>query len=424
MEVKTWDVAIVSAFGRSDWLAAELQSQGLSVFLIDVTSRLGNWPPEDIEGPFGLFMMEDYNQGFLECITHLDKFLTTESGFTVWTSEGPLELKSAVTAFRFLKLGLHEKIWDMLSDPGLASKYKNESFQKTWLLGLAHQLASTTYHPNKLAANEGEALALLKSFLVRSTTRQGFEKSLSWVQSKGVKVTSKTEILDVALSGRRQLTGFELKGEVSGFVRFDNLIWNLTSEETYFMSERIGKKLFPQGIIESNWSWVRFRMNVKDCLEISTIPEHICLIEDIAAPWTHDNFCLLQKTTVKENIDVWVRLPSVQRFNKEYLKEMGQRLTQLLISKMPLSFPEVQTYPQEYYYTYKELGAPRFPVYLSEDKASRKYTFFQNLYRDGFEVWQNFTRDCQYRYQSKLKDDLVKAWREAQLKKKEKELRA
>lgn len=415
MEVKIWDAVIVSAFGRGNWLAVELREQGLNVFLVDVTSSLGNWPTEDLEGPFGVFMLKDFKQSFQDYIHSLGPFENIASGFAIWTSEGPLELRSPVTSHRFKKMGLHSKIWEVLNQQSTAQKFINEPFEKIWPLGLSHQMASTTYHPNKTAAQSGTAAPVLDPFLIRKSSKEGYDKSLSWVESKGVKVSRDPEILDIALGGRRRLEALELKGP--GVFRFENLIWSLSSEETYYLNDRIAKKIFPQGALESTWSWLRFRLKVKPTLEIDMIPSHVCIIDDLAMPWTHENFCLLQKSA-SGSLDAWIRLPSVQRFNKEYLKEMGQRICRLFGEKVPPSMPEVESYPQEYYLTYKELGAPRFPIFLPDDDSTRRYSFFENLYRDGFEVWNNFTRDSQAQAQSNLRDEVVKVWRQDQLKKK------
>jgi hypothetical protein len=424
MEVKTWDAVVVSAFGRGHWLAVEMQSQGLSVFLLDVSSKLGNWPPEDIEGPFGLFMQEQYEQTYQEYLSHFDNYAATEGGFAVWTSQGPLEFKSSLTNYRFQKLGLDPHIRDLLTNQNLAAKSAEENFEKTWPLHLAHQLASTTYQPNRKGSTSGQALPLLSTFLVRSASRAKADHSLEWAESKGVSTSNTSEILDVALAGRKEVSGLELKGQPSGVVRFKNLVWSLTSEETYFMNERVGQKLFPHGYIESTWAWMRFRVKVKDCHEIEVMPPNVCLIKDLGAPWTHENLCIIQKTAVKENLDVWIRIPTVQRFNKEYLKDMGERVVKILSENIPPADPEIQAYPQPYYYTYKELGGPRFPVFDEKDNPSRRYSAFHNFYRDGYEAWSNLTRDSQYIRQSEIRDEIVKQWKQEQLKKREKELRS
>ena len=189
MEVAPWDVFIISAFGRGDWLAVELKTSGLSVALIDVSAQMGNWPIEDIAGPFGFFMLEKYQQSFLEYISHRGNHTTVESGFTVWTGDGPIEMKSAVTAYRFAQLGLHPKMRELLNGYEiLNSKDKmvlqNGPFQEVWPLNLAYQLASTTYQPNRTALTGEGPLPLMHSFLVHRPTRDGYERSLKWERAQ------------------------------------------------------------------------------------------------------------------------------------------------------------------------------------------------------------------------------------------------
>ncbi len=424
MEVAPCDVFIVSAFGRGDWLAVELKKSGMSVAFIDVSAQLGNWPVEDITGPFGLFMLERYHQSYLEYISQIGNFSAVESGFTVWTSDGPIEMKSPVTAYRFSQMGLHPQVRDFLShyetfDLKNKKALQNESFQRVWPLNLAHQLGSTTYMSNRTALEGDSSLPINQSFLVNRPGRDVFERSLKWVESHGIKVFTGGKIVDIAILGRHALAGVEIQGPQAGFFKFDNLVSCISSEETYFIDERLGKKLFPQGAMECHWSWMRFRLKVENCGEISSLPQHLCWITDVMEPWTHENLCLLQKTALLENLDAWVRVPTVQRFNKDYLTNLGARILRNFEEKIPLSKPEILTYPQAYYYTYKDLGPPRFPVYLAEDSASRRSRFFKNFFRDGFEVWNQFSLDHQFDAQIQLRNKIVDQWQQLQIKKKE-----
>ena len=423
MEIKAWDVFIISAFGRGDWLAVELKAAGLSVALMDVSAQLGNWPMEDIAGPFGLFMLEKYQQNFLEYISHLGNHAVVENGFTVWSGDGPIEMKSPVTAYRFSQLGFNPQLRDILSSSRVLSEkdksnLQDGSFEAIWPLNLAAQMASTTYRPNRTALSGSQFLPLMNSFLVSRPSRDGMDRSLKWVESHGIKVFTGAQVLDVAMAGRRQLTGVELKGPEAGFFRFENLVSSLSSEETYYLNERLGKKLFPQGAIDCSWSWMRFRLKVKNCLEVNSLPRHLCWISDVMEPWTHENLCILQKTASAENLDAWVRVPTVQRFNKDYLTNLGDKLVRNFEQKIPLSKPEVLTYPQAYYYTYKDLGPSRWPVHLSEDAKSRQASFFNNFFRDGTEVWGQFSLDSQYDYQILLRNRIFEQWQQKQIKKK------
>jgi len=185
-------VILVSAFGRGHWLAASLAQEGIKTILIDVSSKLGVWPAEDIEGPFGFFRTEKITESQVERLHSEDSFEEVADGFSLWLKSGPLELKGPLTKFRIEKSSLHPQIKDfILHNSEIKNKniYKNNlSFSEAWLLHLAHQWASSTYAPNAHALQEGRALPLLSSFFVRRATRGGYEKSFQWLESKGVEV--------------------------------------------------------------------------------------------------------------------------------------------------------------------------------------------------------------------------------------------
>src|SRR4051794_13320435 len=99
------DVAIVSAFGRGNWLAAELADLGLKVSLVDVSEALGRWTPEDWEGPFGLLKAEFLKTSQLERLNEEDYFDSVDEGFVVWLKDGPLDLKGPLTAYQMERRG-------------------------------------------------------------------------------------------------------------------------------------------------------------------------------------------------------------------------------------------------------------------------------------------------------------------------------
>ncbi|MGZ3745563.1 MAG: hypothetical protein ACXWRA_17280, partial [Pseudobdellovibrionaceae bacterium] len=415
--------------GRGYWLAAELQRENIPVVLLDVTSKLGVWPPEDLEGPFGFFQPEEMTDSQGERIFSEDPFESVDQGFTLWVEDGPLELKSSLTEYRLQKNNQNKEVCESLR-AGKAG-YKNlaglqkwaaENFEASWIMHLAHQWSATTYVPSARASLLGKALKLMNPFFIRKATRAGQQKSLEWLRKKKVEVYQKTEILDLSFENSKAISGVEIHGERSGLMHVDQIVWMLNSEESYFVTPKIAKNLFPEGPLEPEWCWVRYRLKMSTCPERDSLPIHLLLLTQVTSPWTHQNLMVLQRTALEDQFDVWIRIPNVQRFNKEYLRIRGEKVMEILRERLPLALPEIQSYPQEFYYTYSQIGPSCFPVYGEGLEPRRCHTKFKNINLDGSEIWKNYSWDEQFENQGLIRDSLLKWWKLLQLRK-EKERR-
>lgn len=428
MDLNT-SVLIVSAYGRGSWLAAELQHENIPVVLIDVTAKLGVWPAEDIEGPFGFFRSEEMKDSQSERIFSEDAFESVDQGFTIWLPDGPLELKSSLTDYRLAKHKQNKEVCNALMSgkanyKNLAGiqKWASENFKKSWIMHLAHQWGATTYVPSTRASLSGRALKLMNPFSIRKATRAGQQKSNEWLKDKSVEVYQQTEILDLSFENKKKISGIEIHGGRSGLMHVQQLVWMLSSEESFFVAPKIAKSLFPEGALEPEWCWVRYRLKMSGCPERDALPLHVLLVDQITSPWTHQNLMVVQRTASDDQFDIWIRIPNVQRFNKEYLRIRGEKLMEILGKRMPLVLPEIQSYPQEFYYTYSQIGPSSFPVYGQGGEGRRRKIGFSNVYLDSPETWKNFSWDEQFESQSLIRDSLRKWWKLLQ-QKKEKEPR-
>ncbi|WII70977.1 hypothetical protein QJS83_10945 [Bdellovibrio sp. 22V] len=416
-------VILISAFGRGHWLAAALAQEGIKTTLVDVSSKLGVWPSEDVEGPFGFFRNERISESQLERLYADDPYEEVSNGFTLWLSQGPFECKGPTTKFKIDTSTLAPPIKEYLLGGvgGKAAKtlYKNLdafNFEKSWLLHLGHQWAGTTYKANAQAAHVGASLPLFSSYLVRRATRNGLEKSLEWLATKGVEVLRPQQIVDVSFGGGKSITGLELAGEKQGLFRLEQIVWMLSSEETYYLNERLGKYFFPEGPLEPEWCWVRYRLGLQQCFERDHLPLHTVVMADLDSPWTHENMMILQRTTLADQFDVWMRIPTVQRFNKEYLTTRSLRMNKHLAERMSLCDPQVLSFPQEYYYTYAQLGASRFPVFGEKQTSRRGKVLFSNLHLDGPEVWPHYSWGSYFEQHESIQASIVQWWKEKLLR--------
>lgn len=408
-----YDAVIVSAFGRGHWLAAELQRERLRVLLLDVTSRLGVWPVEDGEGPFGVARLERFSESFLERLNHDDPVETVETGWTFWLPEGPIEFKGPLTRFHAEKLGLPPAWLEALSK---GERYGDETaferdFPGHWLQGFAQQLGATRYRPSALALAGGRPLPLTANFGVKFASRQGLASNLDWLRQKGVTVSDRTEVLDVAFLSRKEVSGLELKGEFSGLVRSAGFLWTLTGGETHFLSPKLAEHLYPKGLIEPSWCWVRYRLLARVHPELERLPLHTVLIEDPEKPWAHSNVLILMKTPAEGRLDGWIRIPAGQRFNRDYLVEHGRRLVETLSRRLPLSHPEIQSLPQEGSYTFQELGPPRVPIWDAGDNPESGRRDAVNVFFESPENRENHSLDSEFDQQKALRDRVVAWWK-------------
>ncbi|MGE3759356.1 MAG: hypothetical protein AB7H97_16455, partial [Pseudobdellovibrionaceae bacterium] len=328
MESKNADAIVVSAYGRGHALAADLALQGMAITLLDVSHRLGRWSSDDWEGPFGYFRSEKFSGLQIERLIEEDMPLEVPQGFTVWLKSGPLDLKSSLTQHRLKSLGVEKENLAYMSEhdsqqgqkkESLRTLLENQKFASNWISRLAHFYSSTRMSNHASSLYVGDPVNLTSPFYIRYGTRPGFEKSLNWVSLKGVKVIPKADIVDVAFKDMRVVEGLEIRSEHAGLLRADQVVWCLSSEETKFVSDRLQKTLFPHGHIEADWSWVRYRLRFSALPERDILPPHFVLIEDLESPWTHENFSIVRRTTLADCFDIWMCVPSLHRFQKQYL---------------------------------------------------------------------------------------------------------
>lgn len=400
-------VVIVSAFGRGRWLAADLAKEGIRTALFDVTPKLGRWPAEDVEGPFGYFSFDGLNEMQLEQISQDDPLQEIINGLTFWFDHGPLEMRGPITQFKL------EKIRQIASEKNHG---KLNEFDRLWLEHFSHQWAGTTYVGNGRGASEGAPLSLKNPFYIRKVSEKGLHKAIHYLEKRGVEIHQPQNIVDASFGVGRSFSGLEISGTKQGLFKLEQIVWTLTSEETYFLNERLGRYIFPDGPLEPEWCWVRYRVALQTCLEVEMLPPHLVIINDLYSPWTHENLLIVQKALGSIQYDTWIRIPNVQRFNREYLTMRGDHIKKLLSSKLPLAKPEILSFPQEYYVTHVDLGASRFPVFGELQKKRRGQNLFGNLHLDGPEVWPHYSAEAQFVHQMSIKNKVIAWWKEKLLR--------
>lgn len=419
METKA-DVVVISAFGRGNWMAAELAGIGLETHLIDVSDLMGRWAPEDWEGPFGLFHSEFLSPSLMTRLHEEDYFDPVDEGFVVWLKDGPIDTLGPHAAYLLERKNvtkeqqeyLHK--FDHLKGRNL-HKLREEiarlPFRESWFVHLAHVLGSAVHYDNADALQAPRPLPVLSPLSIRRVTRRGYEKSLEWVRSRKVRVFEKAKLKDFSVNSRF-FQSLEIESpEWSGVLIGEQVIWCLTSAETARLQKHFGEELFSGEALASEWSWVRYRYQLKNEGLLEVIPKKFVMIEDLELAWTHANMALVQKTVSEQDFDVWMKVPTQHRFHRGYLENLGEEMRTLLAGRIPRSEPKLVSMPQDYHYDESTLGPSRYPVYNRAQLKKLPRKAWINLHYDGPECWELLDWNGVYLHQQTILS-AIKSWKE------------
>ncbi len=412
-------VLLVSAFGRSHWLAVAFAKMGIPTTLFDVSENLGSLVPEEVEGPFGFFQDENHSdhlsETLLERFQEDDSAMEVKNGFTLWLESGPVEFKGPVTSYRLRQLNVPSVVQDYILNPTPDLKKKTDSlrFEENWPAQLAHNLTANVYAPNPDSISISHCARLFAPYSLRLPTRNGHRRNLDWCRKHGVQVMDKVKINDVMLLNRKNIRGLEYQEEGSGKTQLidgDQLVWGLTSEETQILGDRLGDVFFPGGALESEWNWTRYRLKVSEGLVREELPLHTVVIDDLGKPWAHHNLTILIRTGSVDFFDAWIRLPTVQRFNKSYLIERGRELIEVLSTRFVHLKFEISSYPLGYEFTFQQIGPSKQPIYDMATKSRWKPAHFQNVSLDSCEQAGGLGWRHQLEHQQQIFSHVTQWW--------------
>lgn len=419
MDLKS-EVAVVSVFGRGHWLAASLARHKVPVALLDVSSQIGDWKPEDIEGPFGYFHLQSSEKERLEIEAPT---VEMKNGLTIWLSDGPLELRGPTRDHRLEQCQIPTAVRDHIQNEKEPTSLRGLDFQQTWLAHLAHYFASPVDTLTSEAVREGLKRNLFSPFHIRQVEGLDSERSLQWCENQGVRVLRDVKVLDLSFE-EKKLANLEIRTQKTGIFKADHFVWCLSSEECALLGPQIRSALFPKGAIEPEWAWLRYRIQLRAESSLSKLtraqlPRHCLVIGDLMLPWTHENMLILQRTLNEEIFDVWMKIPNKQRFHSQYLSEQSQKMKFLLESKIPGIRVWVQDLPLEAQATFEEVGPARHPLYSRSLRAARRSFREGNIYWDSPEHWSALSWEGRFQQEAKIDSDLKAIWdrkEEARLK--------
>lgn len=411
-----FDYSIVAREDRGHWLAGKLRRKGYSVALIDASSSLGRWAPEDLEGPFGI--MRSPNLSAKQWAKTTEGHITKNSdrGFVVWLENKALELKGLNFAYHKTihpELALAENYFSETdgASPDKVQLYNEKlnltDFSKNWPIQLGHAFSSNINYPNARAIHPKRPFPLFYNYFVRETSRYSNEQSLLRLEQEALCVFPNSVLKDVSVDERNKIEGFEIQsGSHSEIVRSKNWIWLLSSEETEFLNSELYNKLYNVPSVKSEWNWMKTRMKFQDSENLDQIPDQLLMIQDLHLPWSHDNFVQVLRNGTDNEFDFWVKVPSIERFRKEYLDNIQRQVLQKFKNRIPgIELSKLQM-PAEYYYSNEELGPSPFSLYDEKSLKSFSPKKWKNLTFDGPEFQSRL--DLGYRLMKQQRS--VKEW--------------
>jgi hypothetical protein len=399
-----FDVILVSSFGQLEALAVEFGRKGLNTLLIDVTEKLGSWPLEDREGPFGRWPIEQSSGAWLEVESLGDLVQPLETGLVYWPKKrGPVALRGPLSVYHKKNLG-----WLSAAEINKLS-HGLDSFARGWLSWLSQSLLGTRFRQWSPQILNNNCQDLEAIFGVHNPTRSGLMARREWVRSQNVQVWTETDILDAVKTQLETVSGLEVRGPVSGVIKTQSLVWGLTSLETDFLSFRVRDKLFGFEVNKPEWSWIRYRLQIEPIDLIQSWPNYFILIENENLPLTHTDMIVMQRTVLKNQWDAWIRIPDSKRFHQAYLNRMKLELVEKIKSRISGLEIQVVFEPQEMVYTSKEIG-PRPVCQYTENLKKRSYKN-KSLYFDGPEIWIDYTASEAKRNQKNIYEDILLQWK-------------
>ena len=411
------DVVIVSNWGRGAWLAHQLQQKAFRTTVFDVSALQPVLSSAEREGPFGVFLpshLSDLQKHYL-CG---DNFYSIQQGFSVFTSQGPVEFRGPLNNFfmetwkdfqfshsilnpeglsslsrghvfanlaEALPLEKGKKLREFSNRISIPSSFSEDRFgfsdrkkarkvkgsiESNWLLCLAKEFANSYLEQSEPLHYKFSPL--FSDYVLRESSQRYFSDLKYSLQKEGV------EWIDVPStdlsSPSNCLKDFEFKKTHVEFKwneeiqksRF--LIWTLSGPETLQCFSNSLSVLFPK------WEppvkiWRRFSLFWDQGTFAKVIPLLLLILPEYIRRDTvlsgqehiqngEEAFLSLKHNPAAAKMDLWMLCPYVERFNESilssYLEAALDRLNRLFPDFAIKGYLPEQEICHDYFVLYKK----------------------------------------------------------------------
>lgn len=402
----TYDLIVVSAFGRGQWIATELANQGWKTAMVDVSDQVAAISDKDIEGPFGLFESQELLPSQRARLADEGEFAASPVGFSMLLPEGPLEFRSELTPFLLRARDIPEDVENYVRHSGWKAKegerekrqIKKLQYSHSWLAQFAHALTSSTQHENHIALESDSAAPLFSPYGIRQMTAAGVAKGFQVAKTAGVSLRLKSRVVDIRLDGK-SADAIEIKGEVSGAERARTFVWCLSYDETKRVSESLATKLFPKAWPEPQWAWQRLTFETSASDLLASLPLTLAILDDVDLAWTRANMVLIRRREGASEFDAWVKVPTWMRRETDVFKGVVDEVKALLERKLPGATLSLKG---------EMLSPLQWPIYTIEDSSHLGALKSQNVFFDAPGFWPSVDWLGRFKVESSIIDKLMK----------------
>lgn len=380
------DVLVVSLAGKGHYIASLLSQKGHSVTLLNLS--INNLNLEDLIGPFDFFenLTDPLQEAFLNSFIHFQK---APSGFTLWTTSGPIDFQSFIKNYSLEQEGLDADNIEYLSNVNLLSSEERKTLRfnlsklphsENWLSKLAHQLPSSRFQLKSynLETTETKALPFFNKKKIAHPAHNSLDNSLHWCKKNKVTVINIDNILSI---NSNSITYINSETKQTDKLAAKKFIWTLNSQETQHFFPKIFSKLYKKLLIPL-WKWTKISLQLSEN-NIPNFNNHsFIMLNKPELNFGGDNLGIIKKTNLPNVWNLWLsvpqKTPKQERINRASVNFFIKRIPQLKIIKSSVS---------------SNNAPPLYPVFDAL-KTGHTHTI-NNFYFCNFEVcpnldWHNF----------------------------------
>lgn len=288
----SFEVNLITAFGRGRTLASALQARGFTVRVLDFTAAFSSTYARGT-GPFPL----PREARLPEQTRWLERLLPLERGLTFWLEDGPIELGSPMTPF-------FKATRDDMRGLDLA---RPSEFRADWLRRFLLQWASPL-HSESWAVESGTPFSPEQSLGLMPSYADEAAMSFDELRAEGVQIVPCETVEFLQFEGSELSQIMVDAGQMMAFTA-DQWVWCLSSRETEIVNPEVAKRVFNKGIWRPEWSWVRFAASCEAGPWLEGMPPYTVLIGDVCLPWVYENATILRRLQ-PEGFHVWVKVPA------------------------------------------------------------------------------------------------------------------